>query len=38
MDHAITIRDLVWVGGAGLTIAAVIGGAVWFLAQFNTDH
>ena len=35
MDHAITIRDLLWIGGAGLALLVVVLALIWFLSSLD---
>lgn len=37
MNHAITVRDLLVISGAGVAVVALGGFALWFLAQLNSD-
>lgn len=38
MDHAITLKDVLIVGGGIVGVIAIIGGIFWFLSSIDFSH
>jgi len=34
MNHAITVKDLLWVGGLGLIVAVIVCASVWAFVMY----
>ena len=37
MNHVITIKDVILVGGCAAVLFGLAYGAIWYLAQINSD-
>lgn len=35
MDHAITVGDLLWIGGGAMALLIVVLGLIWFLSSLD---